>query len=99
MAHTRVWPPVYGTHRVQEVDPPSAALFGDVEGGTHHGPNLLDVDPGLQGAVHRAAAEFGEHMVMGQRGGPDRAELLVHPLPKMGYPHPSRLGAGPEISC
>jgi hypothetical protein len=30
---------------------------------------------------------------MGQRGGPYRPELLVHPLPEMGYPHSARLGA------
>lgn len=79
-------------------DTRSAALFGDVEGGTHRGPHLFDVNPDFQGVVHRAPAELGEHVVMGQRGGPDRAELLIHSLPEMGYPHPSRLGALPGIS-
>ena len=30
---------------------------------------------------------------MGQCGGPHRTELLVHPLPEVGYPHSARLSA------
>jgi hypothetical protein len=30
-------------------------------------------------------------VIMRQGGRPDRAEFLVHPLPEVGYPHPSRL--------
>jgi hypothetical protein len=71
----------------------SAPFFGHVECGTHHGPHLLGVEPRLQRLVHRTAAEFAEHVVMSQRGGPYRPELLVHPLPEMGYPHSARLGA------
>ena len=71
----------------------SAALFGHVECGAHHGPHLLGADPRLQRPVHRAATELGEYVILGQRGGPHRAELLVHPLPKVGYPHFARLGA------
>jgi hypothetical protein len=71
----------------------SAALFGHVECGAHHGPHSLGVDPRLQRPVHRAATELGEHVIMGQRGRPDRAELLVHPLSEVGYPHLARLGA------
>jgi hypothetical protein len=32
-------------------------------------------------------------VVLGQRGGSDRPELLVHSLPEMGYSHSCRLGA------
>lgn len=71
----------------------SASLFGNVKCGAHHGPHSLGVDPRLQRPVHRATAELGEHVVMGQRGGSDRSELLVHPLPEVGYPHSARLGA------
>ncbi len=71
----------------------SAALFGNVECGAHHNPHPLGVDPRLQRLVHRAPAELGEHMVMGQRGSSHRAELLIHPLPEVGYPHSLRLCA------
>jgi hypothetical protein len=36
---------------------------------------------------------------MGQRGGPHRAELLIHPLPEVGYPHSARVGALLRVSC
>ncbi len=70
----------------------SAPLFRDVECGAHRSPYPLGIDAGLQRPVDRPTAEFGEHVIMGQRSRPDRTELLVHPLPEVGYPHSARLG-------
>jgi hypothetical protein len=74
----------------------SASLFRNVECVAHHSPHPLGVDPHIQRLVRRAATELGEHMIMSQCGGPHRTELLIHPLPEMGYPHFLRLWARPQ---
>jgi hypothetical protein len=76
----------------------SASLFGDIERGAYGSPHPLGVNPRLQRPVHRPPTELGEHVIMSQSSRPDRAELLVHPLPEVGDSHWFRLGTCRELS-
>ena len=74
----------------RQVPKPAAesAQFGrHLDRFAHGSPHLDSLDALRQRLVHRAPAEFSDHVIMRERIGVGRAELLAHPVPEISESH------------